>query len=716
MTQQPDTPTIAGQLALARVLGDATRSLALLRLVRGASRRTQLRRARTAAMVLASAALLTAQPAAANVPSFVVRATDSFVDGSASIGFYHRPPAEFLAFVGAANGDIVEIDGSGTNSRGLANVGSFAAPTFADIDGDGDPDAIVGNGSGNLVYFANTGSVVAPAFAAPSTNPFGLGQVDGRAQPAFADLDGDGDLDALVGNIPGNTILFRNDGSATAPSFVQVAQNPFGLQNVGELSNPTFADADQDADLDAFIGNGNGDTVFFENTGSAIVPLFAAGIANPLGLTQVGAEASPEFADFDGDGDLDMAIGAADGTVTGFQNQFSCPPEFSAPTTNPFNLPQVDSFADPTFVDIDDDGDLDAFIGINGSPRIVFAENVGRARQPEFGPAVSTPFGLLVGTLFEVSPAFADIDGDGDLDAFIGEQYGNTLQFTNTGSATAPAFAEFPTSNPFGKSGEPFSKPTFGDIDNDGDLDVFVGGRTGGFFFSENTGSATAPAFAAPVANPFDLVDLGDANNPTLVDIDLDGDLDLVAGVANGDLIVLTNLGDRVRPRFGGLINPFGLTNANESSAPSFADIDGDGDPDALVGNFLGEIVFFENGGRRPPATLAPTPTATPEPTIVIVTVLPTETATATPTPTVTGSRPPDPTATATRDVTPGGPCVGDCSNNGIVIVNEIILGVNIALGSADIRDCPSFDPDGDGQVEIGELIQSVNNVLSGCP
>ena len=716
MTQQPDTPTIAGQLALARVLGDATRSLALLRLVRGASRRTQLRRARTAAMVLASAALLTAQPAAANVPSFVVRATDSFVDGSASIGFYHRPPAEFLAFVGAANGDIVEIDGSGTNSRGLANVGSFAAPTFADIDGDGDPDAIVGNGSGNLVYFANTGSVVAPAFAAPSTNPFGLGQVDGRAQPAFADLDGDGDLDALVGNIPGNTILFRNDGSATAPSFVQVAQNPFGLQNVGELSSPTFADADQDGDLDAFIGNGNGDTVFFENTGSAIVPLFAAGIANPLGLTQVGAEASPEFADFDGDGDLDMAIGAADGTVTGFQNQFSCPPEFSAPTTNPFNLPQVDSFADPTFVDIDDDGDLDAFIGINGSPRIVFAENVGRARQPEFGPAVSTPFGLLVGTLFEVSPAFADIDGDGDLDAFIGEQYGNTLQFTNTGSATAPAFAEFPTSNPFGKSGEPFSKPTFGDIDNDGDLDVFVGGRTGGFFFSENTGSATAPAFAAPVANPFDLVDLGDANNPTLVDIDLDGDLDLVAGVANGDLIVLTNLGDRVRPRFGGLINPFGLTNANESSAPSFADIDGDGDPDALVGNFLGEIVFFENGGRRPPATLAPTPTATPEPTIVIVTVLPTETATATPTPTVTGSRPPDPTATATRDVTPGGPCVGDCSNNGIVIVNEIILGVNIALGSADIRDCPSFDPDGDGQVEIGELIQSVNNVLSGCP
>jgi hypothetical protein len=733
MSQQPaPPPTVAGQIALARVLDDATRSLALLRRVRGASRRTRMRMARSAAMMLAAAALLTAEPAAANVANFAPRSNDPFVGASASPSFIQGPLGP-RAFVGDANGDIIEQ--STTNPAGLTNVGSFATPTFADIDDDGDADLFVGNGAGNLVFFANTG-FGAPAFAASSVNPFGLGQVDGRARPAFVDIDGDGDLDALVGNIPGNTVFFRNDGTSAAPAFVQVAQNPFGLQNVGELSAPAFGDADDDGDADAFIGTGNGDIVYFENTGSATVPLFAAPLTNPLGLAKVDGQASPLLGDFGGqpDGDLDLAVGSAGGGITIFENRLSCPPMFSGPTTNPFNLPRVDSFADPAFADIDNDGDLDVFIGLNGSPRLVFAENLGVPAQPEFGPTVTNPFGLEAGTLFEVSPAFADIDGDGDLDAFIGEQYGNTLQFTNTGSATAPAFAALPIGNPFGESGEPFSKPTFGDIDGDGDLDVFVGGRYGDFFFFENTGSATAPAFATAQTNPFDLVDIGDANNPTLVDIDVDGDLDLVAGEASGDLTILTNTGDRIRPRFSGIINGFGLTNVGESSAPSFADLDNDGDPDALIGTFLGETVFFENAARRAPATPAPTATSTPEITVVIVTVLPTETdpPTPTPTPSVTGSRPPSATATATAtasvtgsrppDATPSatpsatpGVCVGDCNGNGTVLVNEIVLGVGIALGSADIRDCPALDTNGDGEVVISDLIQGVGNLLDGC-
>ena len=64
-----------------------------------------------------------------------------------------------------------------------------------------------------------------------------------------------------------------------------------------------------------------------------------------------------------------------------------------------------------------------------------------------------------------------------------------------------------------------------------------------------------------------------------------------------------------------------------------------------------------------------------------------------------------------------GGPmCEGDCNGDNMVAINELIIGVNIALGNAPVGDCPSFDQNDSGQVEINELIGAVNNALNGCP
>ncbi len=60
--------------------------------------------------------------------------------------------------------------------------------------------------------------------------------------------------------------------------------------------------------------------------------------------------------------------------------------------------------------------------------------------------------------------------------------------------------------------------------------------------------------------------------------------------------------------------------------------------------------------------------------------------------------------------------CVGDCGGNGVVTVDEIITGVNIALGSLPIERCPPLDTNGDGMVTVDELIKAVNNALNGCP
>jgi hypothetical protein len=60
--------------------------------------------------------------------------------------------------------------------------------------------------------------------------------------------------------------------------------------------------------------------------------------------------------------------------------------------------------------------------------------------------------------------------------------------------------------------------------------------------------------------------------------------------------------------------------------------------------------------------------------------------------------------------------CVGDCNGDGEVTINELIVGVNIALGNAAVDSCPAFDANGNGMVTINELIAAVNNASEGCP
>lgn len=79
-----------------------------------------------------------------------------------------------------------------------------------------------------------------------------------------------------------------------------------------------------------------------------------------------------------------------------------------------------------------------------------------------------------------------------------------------------------------------------------------------------------------------------------------------------------------------------------------------------------------------------------------------------------TVSPPPTPTATPTATTAP--PCAGDCDGNGDVTVDELVKGVNIALGSTELVACPAFDADGAGSVTVDEVVAAVNRALAGCP
>ena len=117
--------------------------------------------------------------------------------------------------------------------------------------------------------------------------------------------------------------------------------------------------------------------------------------------------------------------------------------------------------------------------------------------------------------------------------------------------------------------------------------------------------------------------------------------------------------------------------------------------------------------GTCPTATVPAGATATPNPAAtttatMAVTGSPVATSTATAT---AGSQTPCPERTGSTGPT----CAGDCNGDGTVKVNELIIGVNIALGNASVCDCPSFDRDSNLAVSINELIAAVLSALGGC-
>ncbi len=481
----------------------------------------------------------------------------------------------------------------GTNLFGLNDVGNYATPTMADIDGDSDLDAFVGNGDGNTLFFKNEGSISNPIFNAPITNPFGITNVSSFANPSFVDIDGDNDLDVFVGNGAGNMFFFKNIGIFSKPIFAAPIINPFGLEDVGVYATPSFVDIDADGDIDVFVGTIYG-LLFSKNIGTANDPKFSSLESSSPGLFSGGFYLHPNFVDIDGDGDLDAFVDSyahfyGSGTYFSRNVGTSQNPLFYKDTSNPFNIDIRNAYSKLSFVDIDGDSDLDILEG-NSSGNTIFIENKGTGLSNNF---LWASFNLSTAS-YDPNLSFIDIDGDGDLDAFVGQSYsyfgdqgGDILFFRNTGTISQPIF-ENSLTNPFGLIDVgSFAAPTLVDIDNDGDKDAFVGNEMGNVLFFMNSGTATIPLFISPQINPFGLSGIGSNAKPAFADIDADNDQDIFI-----NNIYYENIGTDSDPLFNdGIANAFGLN----GSFLNFIDIDSDGDLDSL--GFDGS--FFRNRGTE---------------------------------------------------------------------------------------------------------------------
>ena len=179
---------------------------------------------------------------------------------------------------------------------------------------------LAGNGSGNFDYFENTGDATTPLFTEPLGNPFGIGGIGSDAAPTFGDLDHDGDLDLAVGQYYGGFAYFENTGSRTT----QPSSNEPAWRIRSTTSAPRYyyasalADFDADSDLDLVAGASSGRLFHFENVGTSSSPKFEprTGAANPLDGEDVGSRSAPAAADLNADGDPDLVTGSLAGSFS----------------------------------------------------------------------------------------------------------------------------------------------------------------------------------------------------------------------------------------------------------------------------------------------------------------------------------------------------------------------------------------------------------------
>jgi VCBS repeat protein len=475
-------------------------------------------------------------------------------------------------------------DGLGTFADVTAQLPSLLLPTQAvalgDVDGDGDPDALLGNYfQPNRLYANGGGGVFSDA---SSQLP---AEFDPTRALALADLDGDGDLDAVLGNSassnPRPNRLYLNDGSGT---FADADAGLFTA--LDSTSGVALGDVDGDGDPDLLVGNYNQPNRLYRNDGFG---LFAEASGALPGATSYVLGLA--LGDVDGDGDLDAWIandGGPEGLLLnngagGFSNASS----------------QVPAFADSTYVvalgDLDADGDLDALTGnfagqpprlyLNGGsgvysdataqlpPGSIWTSDFGLGDVDADGDLdallavdsfsegnrlyLNGGSGVFTNASGQLPPVFGlavaadlgDVDGDGDLDALIGNQQAPDRLYLNNGSGTfANAAGQFPSPT------DSTNDARLGDFDGDGDLDAFLGNPgTSRLYRNDGTGVFTDATFLLPPLD-FDMV-----RNVAAGDVDGDGDLDLLLGIEGRERL-LVNLARQVArravPRIG---KPFAL-------------------------------------------------------------------------------------------------------------------------------------------------------------
>ncbi len=420
---------------------------------------------------------------------------------------------------------------------------------WGDYDRDGDLDLVVGNDDQPIRLYQNDNGMLTTSAVWSSAESAYTRSI------AWGDYDGDGDLDLAVGNSGSNgphNRLYRNDNEVFTSSAVWSSTESDNTQSV------SWGDYDGDGDLDLAVGNSGQPNRLYRNDNGILTP---SAVWSSIEITSTYSIA---WGDYDGDGDLDLAAGNH-GVNRLYRND-------NGILSSVWVSIESDGTYSIAWGDYDGDGDLDLAVGngINGG-------HPNRLYRNDDGILTSSAVWSSMESDETTSVAWGDYDGDGDLDLAVGNgvyhSQPNRLYRNDNGILTSSAVWSSTES-------DYTTSIAWGDYDNDGDLDLAVGNGWNitqpNRLYHNDDGILTSSAVWSSTESD-------ETTSVAWGDYDGDGDLDLAVG--NG---FIDNQPNRLYRNDNGILTPSAVWSSTESDKTysiAWGDYDNDGDLDLAAGN-----------------------------------------------------------------------------------------------------------------------------------
>lgn len=367
------------------------------------------------------------------------------------------PDEKKVPFTVTANG-IQGLLGSvnkSVQSKINTNVNKTSAAQFVDFDNDGKEDLYLTGFDGNVMFKNSGGGIFTN-----STSKNKLANKGNDARGAtWADVDNDGDLDVFIANFRVPSVILKNNKGVFSEQnqALGIFANEIGPKSQGGI----FLDFNNDGRMDLFVIRDGAANALFKNIGG----FQFANIASSAGIAYKGPGRSAVSADFNNDGFVDIYL-------VNFQRPnkmyFNNGNETFKDVTTSAQVGFAGASEQVVAVDFDNDEDIDLFVVNNNGPCLLY-QNLGNGKFQNVASAAG-----LAGSKRGRSATFSDFDHDGDYDLILVQADGENLLFANNhGKFNRVTNVDFSNSN------NPNSTTT-GDVDNDGNVDIGIGDGDGG--------------------------------------------------------------------------------------------------------------------------------------------------------------------------------------------------------------------------------------------
>jgi hypothetical protein len=582
-------------------------------------------------------------------------ALDANYDGKKDLLIFDRSGNKATVYLNAGIPDSSNYTVASSYRNQLPAMHDWAL--LADYNNDGKED-IFTYSVGAFSVYKNTGSATAGlSFSLQKFKVYSQYNADYLPLyvtsvdiPAISDVDNDGDLDILTFSVNGTYIEyhknqsmelfgvpdslnsfyletacwgnFKEDFSNCALTLdVPCFQRPASEQNLAQPqhagSATTALDLDGDGDKDVLLGDISCNSISAITNGGSITA--AQGTSQdasfPSGNFPVNLSIFPAayHVDVNNDGKRDLLV--SPNVSNASQNYSSLwmyknvgadnHPNFKKQTELFLVKEMIDvgTGAKPVFEDLDNDGlnDLlisnDFYYNSNGSfvSSFAFYKNTGTVAQPVFSLVTKDLDSLSQLGIMSASPAFGDLNGDGNRDLIIGGEDGRLVMLINQPQG---GMAHFVNPQLFyqGIDVGNLAAPQLIDIDADGLLDVIIGERNGNVNYYRNTGSSSAPAFTLVTANwgnvstaPYQQGSITFGYSKPRV-FAVGSKRYLLCGSGKGYLYLYKDL---ELPAFTLVDSMYQNIWEGTDAFPAIADITQDGFPDLVLGNTSGGLTFF---------------------------------------------------------------------------------------------------------------------------